>query len=68
MKPFSKTALIIGAGPAGLTAAYELLKYTDVKPIIIESLDVIGGISATYNYKGNRIDIGDRRSPILLQT
>ena len=31
-----KTALIIGAGPAGLTAAYELLKRTDYKPIIFE--------------------------------
>lgn len=61
MKPFSKTALIIGAGPAGLTAAYELLRQTDVKPIVIEKLNIIGGISATYNFKGNRIDIGGHR-------
>jgi len=33
-----KKALIIGAGPAGLTAAYELLKYTDIKPVIFENL------------------------------
>ena len=39
-----KTALIIGAGPAGLTAAYELLKNTDIKPIIIEESGAIGGI------------------------
>ncbi len=31
----SKTAIIIGAGPAGLTAAYELLQKTDVKPIVL---------------------------------
>lgn len=56
-----KTAVIIGAGPAGLTAAYELLKRTDVKPIIIEKSQDIGGISKTVNYKGNRIDIGGHR-------
>ena len=42
-----KTALIIGAGPAGLTAAYELLKTTDIKPLIIEESGFIGGISRT---------------------
>lgn len=56
-----KTALIIGAGPAGLTAAYELLKNTDIKPIIFEMSSDIGGISKTVNYKGNRIDIGGHR-------
>lgn len=56
-----KTAIIIGAGPAGLTAAYELLKNTDVKPIIFEQTGDIGGIAKTVNYKGNRIDIGGHR-------
>jgi protoporphyrinogen oxidase len=57
-----KTAIIIGAGPAGLTAAYELLKHTDVHPVIIEaSPTYVGGISKTVNYKGNRIDIGGHR-------
>jgi protoporphyrinogen oxidase len=56
-----KTAIIIGAGPAGLTAAYELLTRTDIKPIIIERTDYMGGISRTANYKGNRIDIGGHR-------
>ena len=56
-----KVAVIIGAGPAGLTAAYELLKNTNVKPIIFESTDKIGGISQTNVYKGNRIDIGGHR-------
>jgi len=56
-----KTAVIIGAGPAGLTAAYELLDKTDVKPVIYEMTGDIGGISKTVNYKGNRIDIGGHR-------
>ncbi len=56
-----KQALIIGAGPAGLTAAYELLEKTDIKPIIFEATSDIGGISKTVNYKGNRIDIGGHR-------
>jgi len=56
-----KTAIIIGAGPAGLTAAYELLDKTDIKPIIYEESNYIGGISKTINYKGNRIDIGGHR-------
>ncbi len=57
----SKKAIIIGAGPAGLTAAYELLHKTDIKPIIIEQSNDIGGISKTVVYKGNRIDIGGHR-------
>jgi len=56
-----KTAIIFGAGPAGLTAAYELLLRTDVKPIIFEMAGDIGGISKTVLYKGNRIDIGGHR-------
>ena len=54
-------AIIVGAGPAGLTAAYELLMRSDVKPIIIEKSDVIGGLSRTIEYKGNHIDIGPHR-------
>ena len=57
----SGRAVIIGAGPAGLTAAYELLTRTDVKPVILEKADCMGGISRTVNYKGNRIDIGGHR-------
>lgn len=57
-----KTAVIIGAGPAGLTAAYELLKNSDdVLPIILELEDFVGGISRTATYKGNRMDIGGHR-------
>lgn len=54
-------AIIIGAGPAGLTAAYELLTRTRIKPIILEKSSALGGISRTVNYKGNRIDIGGHR-------
>src|SRR5882757_4646941 len=57
----SKKAIIIGAGPAGLTAAYELLKRTDIIPILLEKSGDIGGISKTVNYKGNRMDIGGHR-------
>lgn len=56
-----RIAIIAGAGPAGLTAAYELLKRTDIHPIVLEATDAIGGIAQTYNYKGNRIDIGGHR-------
>ena len=54
--------IIIGAGPAGLTAAYELLKKGEnVNPIILETEDFVGGISRTATYKGNRMDIGGHR-------
>lgn len=57
-----KVALIIGAGPAGLTAALELLRRTDIHPIVVEADPTyVGGISRTVNYKGNRIDIGGHR-------
>lgn len=56
-----KIALIVGAGPAGLTAAYELLQHTDFMPIVCEQSDIVGGISQTYRYKGNRIDLGGHR-------
>jgi len=51
-------AIIIGAGPAGLTAAYELLRRTDIRPLLLEMTDRVGGIARTPVYKGNRIDIG----------
>ena len=56
-----KKAIIIGAGPAGLTAAFELLQRSAIRPIVFERTDYIGGISRTANYKGNRIDIGGHR-------
>jgi protoporphyrinogen oxidase len=61
MSARQETAIIIGAGPAGLTAAYELLQRTQIKPIVLEATMEVGGISRTVNYKGNRIDIGGHR-------
>ena len=57
----SQSIVIIGAGPAGLTAAYELLKKGQVSVTILEATGEIGGISRTHNYKGNRMDIGGHR-------
>lgn len=59
--PKPRRAIIIGAGPAGLTAAYELLQRTGIQPIVLERSGDIGGISKTVNYRGNRIDIGGHR-------
>jgi protoporphyrinogen oxidase len=56
-----RNAIIIGAGPAGLTAAYELLRRTDVIPVVYEAADVFGGLSRTVDYRGNKIDIGGHR-------
>ena len=59
-----KKVIIIGAGPAGLTAAYELLKNggsKDYEVVILEGSQVIGGISQTVRYNGNRMDIGGHR-------
>ena len=56
-----KIAAVVGAGPAGLTAAYELLQKTDICPIVLEATDAIGGLSQTVEYKGNRMDIGGHR-------
>ena len=56
-----KTAVIIGAGPAGLTAAYKMLKETDCIPLILEADHMAGGISRTVNHNGNRMDLGGHR-------
>ena len=57
----SGTAIIIGAGPAGLTAALELQRRSNIKPILIEAAAQVGGLSRTVRYKGNRMDIGGHR-------
>ena len=56
-----KKVIIIGAGPAGLTAAYALQKESDIQPIILEADEVVGGLSRTVNFGGNRMDIGGHR-------
>ncbi len=55
------TAIIIGAGPAGLTAAIELQRKSSIKPILLEASVEVGGIARTIRYKGNRMDIGGHR-------
>jgi protoporphyrinogen oxidase len=57
----AKRAIIIGAGPAGLTAGLELLRRSEIQPVILEASEEIGGISRTIKYKGNRMDIGGHR-------
>ena len=56
-----KTAVVIGAGPAGLTAGLELLRHTNIHPVILEKSGQAGGLSRTVEYHGNRIDIGGHR-------
>lgn len=56
-----KKAIIIGAGPAGLTAAFELLTRSNLDVVVLEATTEIGGISQTVKYKGNRMDIGGHR-------
>ncbi|NLV58876.1 MAG: NAD(P)/FAD-dependent oxidoreductase [Clostridiales bacterium] len=57
-----KHVVIIGAGPAGLTAAYELLaKHEGYRVTVLEKSDAIGGISKTVPHEGNRMDIGGHR-------
>ncbi len=53
--------VIVGAGPAGLTAALELVRDGRMTPLVLEASDVTGGISRTVDYKGNRMDIGGHR-------
>ena len=57
----SEKAVIIGAGPAGLTAAYELLTRSKIVPIVLEKSEYMGGLSRTVEHNGNRIDIGGHR-------
>ena len=57
----SKTAVVVGAGPAGLTAAFELLQRSDVRPLVFDADTQVGGISRTINYRGNRMDLGGHR-------
>ncbi len=61
MEPKVYKSVIVGAGPAGLTAAYELSKQSE--PVVVLECDphYVGGISRTVNYKGFRFDIGGHR-------
>jgi protoporphyrinogen oxidase len=61
MESQRKIAVIAGAGPAGLTAALELLRQSDITPLVFEADAQVGGISKTINYRGNRMDLGGHR-------
>lgn len=56
-----KHVIIVGAGPAGLTAAYKLTRDGGYQVTVIEKEDFAGGIARTVNHNGNRIDIGGHR-------
>jgi protoporphyrinogen oxidase len=58
MKP---RVVIIGAGPAGLTAALEMVRDGRMQPVVLEASQEIGGLSRTVDYKGYRMDIGGHR-------
>lgn len=62
MQKNKRRVVVIGAGPAGLTAAYELLNQSEeFDVVVLEENEVVGGISKTVNYKGNRMDMGGHR-------
>jgi protoporphyrinogen oxidase len=56
----SRRCVIIGGGPAGLTAAYELSQ-TGIEPLVLEQDQIVGGIARTVEYAGYRFDIGGHR-------
>jgi protoporphyrinogen oxidase len=60
-QPSQSRAVIIGAGPAGLTAAIEIQRHSSIKPVVIEANGTAGGLARTVRYKGNRMDIGGHR-------
>lgn len=56
-----KKVLIVGAGPAGLTAALELVRRSEHQPLVVEALEMVGGLARTEIHNGNRMDIGGHR-------
>ncbi len=61
MKKSKQQVLIVGAGPAGLTAALELCRRSDMEVVVIERDEQVGGISRTVRNKGNSMDLGGHR-------
>ena len=60
VNPRDQKVVIIGGGPAGLTAAYQLSK-VGAKSVVLEKDAILGGISRTVEYKGYHFDIGGHR-------
>lgn len=52
--------VVIGAGPAGLTAAYELTKH-DIRPVVVEKRNIVGGLARTESHNGFYFDMGGHR-------
>ena len=61
MNTIRTRVLVIGAGPAGLTAAWELAEAGVREVIALEATQAVGGLSQSVEYKGNRMDIGGHR-------
>jgi protoporphyrinogen oxidase len=61
METIRSRVVIIGAGPAGLTAAWELAEAGVRDVTVLEATGAVGGLSQSVEYKGNRIDIGGHR-------
>ena len=62
MKKTNKKVVIVGAGPAGLSAAYYILKNNDnIDLTIVEKTSCVGGISASFNIDGNMLEYGPHR-------
>jgi len=55
-----KQVVVIGGGPAGLTAGYELTKF-DLRPVVLEKESLVGGLARTESYKGFHFDMGGHR-------
>jgi len=55
-----KQVVVIGGGPAGLTAGYELTKF-DLRPVVLEKQSLVGGLARTESYKGFHFDLGGHR-------
>ena len=56
----SPTVVVIGAGPAGLTAAWELV-CRGTRPLVLERAAVVGGLARTEEFRGYRFDVGGHR-------
>ena len=61
MERKQRVALIIGAGAAGITAAYKFVTESDIKPIVIEEENCVGGLAKTVTFDGDKADIGPHR-------
>ncbi|MCG6861791.1 MAG: NAD(P)-binding protein [Chromatiaceae bacterium] len=57
----SKKVAVIGAGPAGITAAYQLSKYPRIEVELFEASPFVGGLARSMDLWGQRVDVGPHR-------